>query len=134
MKLPIQLALTWPERRVSPAERLDWTQSLRLDFDPPDEDRFPALRLGREVAQAGGTAGAVLNAANEAAVAEFLAGRIMFTQIVPACAAVLQSHPFDPNPTLDTLLALDSWARKEVASYVAAASSRRVPISSAVGG
>jgi hypothetical protein len=58
----------------------------------------------------------------------------MFTQIVPACAAVLQSHPFDPNPTLESLLALDTWARKEVASYVAAASSRRVPVANVVGG
>ena len=75
MKLPIQYALTWPERRTSPARKLDLTQSLQLDFEPPDEDRFPALRLGREVAAAGGTAGAVLNAANEAAVASFLGGR-----------------------------------------------------------
>ena len=67
---------------------------LRLDFEPPDDERFPALRLGREVAAAGGTAGAVLNAANEAAVASFLAGEMPFTEIVPACRAVLESHTF----------------------------------------
>jgi 1-deoxy-D-xylulose-5-phosphate reductoisomerase len=131
MRLPIQYALTWPERRPSPADQLDFTQKIQLEFEPPDEDRFPALRLGREVAQAGGTAGAVLNAANEAAVAQFLAGRIMFTEVVPACAAVLQSHPFDPNPTLEQLLALDTWARKEVAHYVDTGGS---PVSSAAAG
>ena len=70
-------------------------------FEPPDEDRFPALRLGREVAAAGGTAGAVLNAANEAAVASFLAGELPFMEIVPACRSVLETHPFDAAPTLD---------------------------------
>src|SRR5205814_5560480 len=63
MKLPIQYALTWPERRPSPSRKLDLTESLRLDFEPPDEDRFPALRLGREVAAAGATAGAGMDAA-----------------------------------------------------------------------
>src|SRR4051794_25578101 len=89
MRLPIQLALSWPERWPSPTKKLDLTQSLRLDFEPPDEDRFPAVRLGREVAAAGGSAGAVLNAANEAAVAAFLGGNLQFTKIVPACRAVM---------------------------------------------
>ncbi len=86
----------------------------RRSFAAPDEDRFPALRLGFEVAGAGGTAGAVLNAANEAAVAAFLAGTIRFTQIVPACRTVLAQHDFDSQPSLDRLLTLDAWARKEV--------------------
>src|SRR5205085_4569869 len=98
MKLPIQYALTWPERRPSPARKLDFTEGLRLDFEPPDEDRFPALRLGREVAAAGGTAGAVLNAANEAAVASFFAGELPYIEIVPACRAVLESHTFRADP------------------------------------
>lgn len=118
MKLPIQYALTYPARRNCPAEKLDLTQCLQLDFEPPDEDRFPALRLGREVARCGGTAGAVLNAANEAAVAEFLAGRVSFTEIVPACRSVLEAHTFDPQPTLETLLAQDAWARKEIHQWV----------------
>jgi 1-deoxy-D-xylulose-5-phosphate reductoisomerase len=88
-----------------------------MEFHPPDEDRFPALALGREVAAAGGTAGAVLNAANEAAVAEFLAGRLSFTEIVPACRSVLDSHNYDPHPTLEQLLALDAWARKEITQW-----------------
>jgi 1-deoxy-D-xylulose-5-phosphate reductoisomerase len=120
MKLPIQYALTWPDRRSSPAKRLDLTESLRLDFEPPDEDRFPALRLGREVSAAGGTAGSVLNAANEAAVASFLAGEMPFTEIVPACRAVLESHTFNANPTLDELLKLDAWARQEIQRWILA--------------
>lgn len=118
MKLPIQLALTWPERREGPARKLDLTRPLQLDFEPPDEDRFPALRLGREVAQDGGTAGAVLNAANEAAVAAFLAGQIPFLKIVPACESVLKHHPFDSNPTLEELLRLDGWARQEISRWI----------------
>lgn len=120
MKLPIQYALTWPDRRPSPARKLDLTETLRLDFEPPDEDRFSALRLGREVAAAGGTAGAVLNAANEAAVASFLAGEMPFMEIVPACRAVLESHTFVADPTLDELLNLDAWARQEMQRWILA--------------
>jgi 1-deoxy-D-xylulose-5-phosphate reductoisomerase len=120
MKLPIQYALTWPERRPGVAEKLDWTQAMHLEFEPPDPERFGALRLGLEVARAGGTAGAVLNAANEAAVAAFLAGELGFQEIVPACQSVLESHPFEPNPTLQQLLQMDRWARQEVSRWVCA--------------
>ncbi len=120
MRLPIQYALTWPERIDCPARRLDWNQTLRLDFEPPDEDRFPALRLGREVAALGGTAGAVLNAANEAAVASFLAGELSLVEIVPACRSVLESHSFSPAPTLDELLTVDRWARQEISRWICA--------------
>jgi 1-deoxy-D-xylulose-5-phosphate reductoisomerase len=120
MKLPIQYALTWPERADSPARRLDLTQALSLEFEPPDEDRFPALALGREVAAAGGTAGAVLNASNEAAVASFLAGELSFMEIVPACRDVLESHTFSSAPTLDELLSVDRWARQEISRWICA--------------
>jgi 1-deoxy-D-xylulose-5-phosphate reductoisomerase len=120
MKLPIQYALTWPERCESPARKLDLTEALRLDFEPPDEDRFPALRLGREVAAAGGTAGAVMNAANEAAVASFLAGELSFVEIVPACRAVLESHSFSAEASLGELLKLDAWARQEISRWICA--------------
>jgi 1-deoxy-D-xylulose-5-phosphate reductoisomerase len=120
MKLPIQLALTWPERCAGPARKLDLTEALRLEFEPPDEDRFPALALGREVAAAGGTAGAVLNAANEAAVASFLAGELPFMEIVPACRSVLESHTFNAVPSLEELLALDGWARQEISRWICA--------------
>ena len=114
MKLPIQYALTYPERWDSPAERLDLTQALQLDFEPPDLERFPALGLGFEVAATGGTSGAVVNAANEAAVAQFLAGELKFCEIVPACREILEHHTFDPNPTLEQLMKADAWAREEV--------------------
>ena len=78
MKLPIQYALTWPERREGVAAKLDWSRAMELRFEPPDFERFGALRLGLEAAAAGGTAGAVLNGANEAAVAAFLDGRLRF--------------------------------------------------------
>jgi len=118
MRLPIQYALTYPERWPGPAEKLDFSTSFQLDFEPPDMQRFPALELGYEVAAAGGTAGAVLNAANEAAVAEFLADRLGFLDIVPACRAVLEQHHYEANPTLDRLIELDAWAREEVLRWV----------------
>jgi len=114
MKLPIQYALTYPQRLPCPAPRLDLAQNMTLEFEPPDFDRFPALTLGLEVAKQGGTAGAVLNAANEAAVAAFLKGELEFQEIAQACRAVLDSHNFELSPTLETLLKLDAWARTEV--------------------
>lgn len=114
MKLPIQYALSYPERWAGPAEKLDFRGSFHLDFEPPDFGRFPALELGFEVARSGGTAGAVLNAANEAAVATFLDGQLAFSQIVPVCRSVLQHHDFDANPDLEQLIQLDNWARREV--------------------
>jgi 1-deoxy-D-xylulose-5-phosphate reductoisomerase len=118
MQLPIQYALTYPERWDCPSPKLDLASAMKLDFEPPDLDRFPALALGFEVARAGGTTGAVLNAANEAAVASFLDEQIRFQEIVPACRAVLQNHHYDPSPTLDQLLKLDAWAREEVTKWV----------------
>jgi 1-deoxy-D-xylulose-5-phosphate reductoisomerase len=91
-----------------------------LELDPPDRERFPAIALGEECARAGGTAGAVLNAANEAAVQAFLDGDLHFTEIVPACRSVLAAHQFEPHPSLDTLLRLDRWAREEVGRWVCA--------------
>jgi 1-deoxy-D-xylulose-5-phosphate reductoisomerase len=119
MRLPIQYALTYPTRHPGPAKQVDWRSVWQLDFAPPDEARFPALRLGLDVAAAGGTAGAVLNAANEAAVAAFLAGKLRFPQIVVGCRRVLEAHTFDPHPTLAQLLQLDLWARKEMERWIA---------------
>ena len=114
MKLPIQYALTYPERRPGVAAKFDWTRACRLDFEPADAERFPALGLGMEAARRGGTTGAVLNAANEAAVAGFLQGRLKFNQIVPLVKSVLDHHHFDSSPSLDRVLELDGWARQEV--------------------
>lgn len=120
MKLPIQYALTYPERSPGPSPKLDFTQTFNLDFQPPDYDKFPALLLGKEVAREGGTTGAVLNAANEAAVAAFLDGRLKFLDITKSCREVLNQHNFNSNPDLDELLKLDAWARKEIQQWIAA--------------
>lgn len=117
MRLPIQYALTYPERCESIATKLDWQTPFDLRFQPPDLDAFPALRLGFEVASRGGTCGAVLNAANEAAVERFLAGSLRFVDIPRACRAALDRHHFDPSPTLTDLLRLDREARQQVAHW-----------------
>ena len=114
MKLPIQYALTWPERWEGVAAKLDWSRAMELRFEPPDFERFGALRLGLEAAAAGGTAGAVLNGANEGAVAAFLDGRLPFDRIVPACKSILENHHFNPSPSLDEVFEADRWARQEV--------------------
>ncbi|MGI9428408.1 MAG: 1-deoxy-D-xylulose-5-phosphate reductoisomerase [Bythopirellula sp.] len=120
MRLPIQYAFYYPERVAGIAKRLDWQQDFSLEFQPPDPAQFPALELGHQCASAGGTSGAVLNAANEAAVGAFLAGELHFTEIVPACRSVLESHDFEPSPTLPQLVEIDRWARLEVTRWVCA--------------
>ena len=117
MRLPIQYALLFPERVAGPAKRLDFAATMRLDFEPPDLERFPAVRLGHEAASRGGTAGAVLNAANEEAVRGFLEGAVRFTDITEICSRVLAEHPFQDNPTLDDVGRLDAWARQEVGKW-----------------
>ncbi len=118
MRLPINYALHYPDRVAGPARRLDFSESLRLDFEPPDPERFPAVRLGHEAAARGGTAGAVLNAANEEAVRGFLEGSLRFTDITDVCERVLAEHPFQDYPTLEDVRRLDAWARQEVAKWV----------------
>lgn len=118
MKLPIQLALYGGDRVAGPAARFDWTQPMAMELLPPDEERFPALALGREVAQKGGTAGTVINAANEVAVEAFLAGKIPFTKIVAACRAMLEYHPFEEHPALERLFALDARTREETLKWI----------------
>jgi 1-deoxy-D-xylulose-5-phosphate reductoisomerase len=114
MRLPIQYALTYPDRVPGPSPKLDWMHAFSLHFEPPDRETFPALELGFEVMRRGGTAGAALNAANEAAVARFLAGEIGFLDIARACRAALDSHTYDPRPALETLWGVDAKARREV--------------------
>ncbi len=117
MRLPIQYALTYPDRLPGPARTLDWPALSALTFEQPDRETFPALDLGYEVAARGGSCGAVLNAANEAAVARFLTGDLPFLDIARACRAVLEHHDFLPSPSLGELAALDRWARAEVARW-----------------
>jgi len=117
MKLPIQYAILFPERVPGVARRLDFAQSVALEFEPPDPARFPAVRLGHEAATRGGTSGAVLNAANEEAVRGFLAGDLAFTDIAAVTERVLGEHPFLAEPSLDEIRRLDAWAREEVAKW-----------------
>jgi 1-deoxy-D-xylulose-5-phosphate reductoisomerase len=117
MRLPIQYALTYPDRVAGPCPKLDLSRALSLRFEPPDRETFPSLDLGFEVMRRGGTAGAALNAANEAAVARFLDGTIGFLDIARACRATLDHHSFDPRPALDDLWAVDAWARQEVGRW-----------------
>jgi 1-deoxy-D-xylulose-5-phosphate reductoisomerase len=114
MRLPIQYALTYPERVAGPARRLSWPDLTAWHFEQPDRETFPALQLGYEVARRGGTCGAVLNAANEAAVGQFLAGELPFLGIARACADVLAHHHYSSRPSLAELHAIDRWARQEV--------------------
>lgn len=114
MKLPIQYALTYPDRWTGVSPTMDWTQSAQLDFLVPDMDAFPALQLGFEVARRGGACGAVLNAANEVAVERFLEGSLKFAEIPRACREILNAHNADPQPTLSELMRQDAWAREEM--------------------
>ena len=118
MRLPIQFAMTYPERWPSPTRRMNWSELSQLRFEQPDPDTFPALTLGFRVAREGGASGAVLNAANEVAVERFLAGEISFPDITAITADVLNSHPLNQRPNLDELLAADRWARDEVARRI----------------
>ncbi|MEO1614237.1 MAG: 1-deoxy-D-xylulose-5-phosphate reductoisomerase [Planctomycetota bacterium] len=113
MKLPIQYALTHPRRLPCPTPPLDCTRPWDLQLLPVDLERFPALSLGFEVARVGGTAGSVVNAANEVAVGLFLNGQIRFTDIVPLCQKILANHEYDAEPDLSELLKRDAWARTE---------------------
>ena len=101
-------------------KRLDWTQATNSEFFPPDFSRFPALELGFEVIKFGGSTGAVLNAANEAAVAAFLNQEISFTDIVTACREILDQHNYEPHPTMSQLIAADQWARQEMSKWMIA--------------
>jgi 1-deoxy-D-xylulose-5-phosphate reductoisomerase len=118
MRLPIQHALHYPERCAADWPKLDFAQLPRLEFEPADFDRWPALELGQQAARSGGTTGAVLNAANEEAVRSFLAGELDFTEIVPVCRSIVEHHIFDSHPTLSQLLEADRWARQEVTRWV----------------
>ena len=119
MRTPIAHALGWPERIGSGVQSLDLAAVARLDFEPPDVVRFPALRLARAVAEAGGTAPAVLNAANEVAVAAFLGGRLGFLGIPPVIEHVLGRHRNVPADDLSTVLEADRWARESAEAMLA---------------
>jgi len=125
MRTPIAHALGWPGRLASGVESLDLIKAGRLDFEAPDPGRFPSLRLARAAAEAGGTAPAVLNAANEVAVAAFLERQLGFARIPAVIEEVMNAHPIAPVKELGDVLAADAWARSRATSVLASAGAVR---------
>ena len=111
MRVPIAHALGWPQRIASGVESLDIVRAGRLDFEAPDLDKFPCLTLARRAAEAGGTAPAVLNAANEVAVSAFLSGQLAFVEIPVIIDQVLSQHSVRSVTSLQDVMAADGWAR-----------------------
>ena len=118
MRVPIAYALAWPQRMPAPAERLDLAAIARLDFEAPDTNRFPALRLAREALETGGPAPTVLNAANEIAVASFLGGRIGFADIARLVEEALGRRPTNAPASIDEVIALDRDTRRDVSELI----------------
>jgi 1-deoxy-D-xylulose-5-phosphate reductoisomerase len=115
MCFPIQYAVTWPERVPNSLAPLDFGKLRQLDFETPRYDDFPALRLARHAGETGGTLPAVMNAANEVAVAAFLENRIPFPGIWQIVEQVMNRHASIADASLDAILAADQWARHEAA-------------------
>ena len=122
MRTPIAHALAWPERVASGVAPLDLVSTSRLDFEAPDFERFPCLRLGFEAARAGGTAAVALNAANEGAVDAFLGRRLRFTQIAGVAEETVATCDGGEPGTLDAVLDVDARARARAAEVVASLS------------
>jgi 1-deoxy-D-xylulose-5-phosphate reductoisomerase len=117
MRLPIQYALAHPRRLPAPAPRLDLTSVGQLTFESVDTRKYPCLALAYEAGRRGGTYPTVLNAANEEAVARFLSHALPFTGIAELIDAALQAHTPTPSPSLDEVLAADTWARTVARSW-----------------
>ena len=118
MRTPIQYALTYPDRMEGISRRMDWEKKFALDFEPPDPEKFGALKLAYDVAKRRATYGAVLNAANEAAVSAFVAGKIPFGMICQTVEHTIAAHRPVAQPSLDDLLVADQWARREAQSFM----------------
>jgi 1-deoxy-D-xylulose-5-phosphate reductoisomerase len=118
MRIPIAFALAWPERMATPAERLDLASLARLDFEVPDLERFPALRIAREALEAGGAAPIVLNAANEIAVECFLAGQLQFTSIAAVVEQALEQIDAPAPGSIEDVIAIDRSTRETVSGMI----------------
>src|SRR6266513_2887528 len=118
MCFPIQYAVTWPDRVPNTLPPLDFSTLSKLEFFPPRYEDFPALNLARRAGETGGTLPAVMNAANEVAVAAFLNGRLRFPQIWLTVAQVMDRHRTVAHPDLDAILAADQWARAEATAAI----------------
>ncbi len=112
MRMPIQYALTYPERAAAPVPRMDWRQAKSWEFFPPDPAKFPALRLAYEAMETGGSAGCTLNAADEVAVEAFLQGRIKYTQIAVLIEETLARVPVRQPGNVEEVLAIDRESRE----------------------
>jgi len=115
MCLPIQYALTYPDRAASERVQTNFPKIGTLTFEEPDMERFPAIELARRAGEVGGTLPAVLNAANEVAVEAFVNRKINFQQITEMVRRVMDAHKIVPHPTLEQILEADAWARREAA-------------------
>ena len=118
MRLPIQYALTWPDRPVSPGSPLDFTRIAQMSFQLPNEEQFPLLRLARQAGIEGGTAPTVLSAADEVAVHAFLDGKIGFIDIPAIVQQTLDAHDTAGVTNLDVVFAADEWARAHARDLV----------------
>jgi 1-deoxy-D-xylulose-5-phosphate reductoisomerase len=123
MRIPIAYALAWPERIATPAQRLDLAAIARLDFEAPDLERFPALKLAREALEAGGAAPIVLNAANEVAVASFLAGQVSFMEIARLVQEALIRADYDAPRSIRDVLEIDRVTRDRAKAMMKASCS-----------
>jgi 1-deoxy-D-xylulose-5-phosphate reductoisomerase len=112
MRMPIQYALTWPDRSTAPVPRLDWSQTRKWDFHAPDYEKFPLLRLAYESLKMGGTASCILNAADEIAVGAFLEGKIGFTAIARVVEETLSRMPLKDASSVAEILGVDAEARR----------------------
>jgi 1-deoxy-D-xylulose-5-phosphate reductoisomerase len=124
MRTPISYALGWPRRMPTPAQRLNLVQLGKLTFEEPDPKRFPALRLAREALHRGGSAPTILNAANEVAVAGFLAGDIGFLDIARSVEHVLATVVAPPPRSLEDVRLLDTETRRVAGEFVRTLSAR----------
>ena len=118
MCLPIQYALTYPERVASDRVQTDFAQIGTLTFQEPDTDKFPSIHLARRAGTDGGTLPAVLNAANEVAVEAFCNQQLSFPGITESVAHTMDTHQITSHPTLEQILAADQWAREATAAYI----------------
>ena len=120
MRVPIAHALAWPERMATPAERLDLTAVRKLEFEAPDLERFPALRIARQALERGGAAPTVLNAANEIAVASFLGGQIAFTEIASLVERTLERAVAGAPGSIEDVIQIDLETREVIAELIEA--------------
>jgi 1-deoxy-D-xylulose-5-phosphate reductoisomerase len=118
MRTPIQYALTWPDRVDAPGPTMNWSDLSQLDFEPIDHETFPLIRLAWQAIRDGGTAGAVLNAANEAAVEAFLAGSIRFGEISTLVSEACAACPPAPASNLEDIRNADAESRRFIQSHL----------------